>query len=76
MIPGPWQQLPPVPEATCRGCEAGLWRRGDRWADENGIEVCVKKPLAMLGAGNYIFHEPMPAGLRGAPDAADPYTGA
>jgi len=56
--------------AKCRGCDRGLWPRGERWADADGFEVCVKAPLGDIGHGqrpDYVFHEPMPAGLRGAP---------
>jgi hypothetical protein len=58
------------PEAKCRGCERGLWRRGEGWADADGIEVCVKAPLeaiAGLHRPDYVRHAPMPPGLRGAP---------
>ncbi len=58
------------PQASCKGCEESLWHRGGRWADEAGIEVCVKAPPEVIGHGqrpDYVFHEPMPAGLRGSP---------
>lgn len=58
------------PHASCRGCGRGLWPRGENWSDADGIEVCVKAPLEAVGQGerpDYVFHEPMPAGLRGAP---------
>lgn len=60
------------PQAACRGCGRGLWPRGQNWADRDGIEVCVKAPLEAAGHGErpaYVLHEPMPAGLRGAPAA-------
>lgn len=66
-----WMEpLPPAPEASCRGCGTGLWRRGEYWTDANGIEVCVKAAPESTGHGerpDYVFHEPMPEGLIGAP---------
>jgi hypothetical protein len=58
------------PQAKCRGCQKGLWARGENWADGDGIEVCVKVPLEAIGHGErpgYVLHEPMPEGLRGSP---------
>jgi hypothetical protein len=58
------------PAATCRGCDHSLWRRGERWADSAGVEVCIKVRLEDAGHGqrpDYVFHQPLPAGLRGAP---------
>ena len=56
------------PEAACCGCGKGLWRRGDRWADQDGIEVCIKAPPGQPRP-DFVFHEPFPAGFRGAPVA-------
>ena len=56
-------------DAVCRGCDKPLWQRGDSWSDSAGIEVCIKLRLEDIGTDppSYVFHEPMPAGLRGAP---------
>jgi hypothetical protein len=69
-----WQEDPPGqsgPQATCRGCQKGLWARGSNWADADGIEVCIKAVARLSSEPGerpvYVFHEPMPAGLRGAP---------
>jgi hypothetical protein len=58
------------PQAKCQGCEKGLWPRGENWSDADGFEVCIKVPLKDTGTGqrpDYVLHQPMPAGLRGAP---------
>lgn len=60
----------PPPHATCRGCDEPLWRAGDWWADRHGVTVCVKLSMDDIGRGElppFVFHEPMPDGLRGAP---------
>jgi hypothetical protein len=60
----------PPPQALCLGCDEPLWRYGDNWGDKRGILVCVKARLADIGGGktpDYVFHQPMPAGFRGAP---------
>lgn len=60
-----------APDASCRGCGALLWRAaGGRWEDADGFTVCVKVPLADNGwslPADYVFHQPMPHGLAGAP---------
>lgn len=59
--------------ASCRHCGALLTKlRLGHWMDPNGIMVCVKAPLSSIGQGrvpNWLLHEPMPAGLRGAPSS-------
>jgi hypothetical protein len=46
-----------MPEAWCRGCERALWRAGSCWEDVDRGRFC--RPG--------VRHEPLPAGLRGAP---------
>jgi hypothetical protein len=61
---------PPRPQALCQGCSQPLWRYGDNWGDKKGILVCIKAQIEDIGHGetpDYVFHQPMPAGLRGAP---------
>jgi len=61
---------------TCRGCGQEItptFREGQPtlWEDKTGVTVCVKAPLEGIGRGtrpDYVFHEPMPAGLLGGPD--------
>jgi hypothetical protein len=63
------------PDAMCRGCERGIWQRDRGWEDGDGIVVCVKAPLENIGLGkrpDYVEHQPMPTGLRGALRAAEP----
>jgi hypothetical protein len=63
-----------VPRANCRGCGTGIALLAGYWADVSGMTVCVKAPLEDTGNGelpDYVFHEPMPAGLRGAPESLD-----
>lgn len=60
----------PPPHALCQGCDQPLWRAGDNWADGRGILVCIKAQIEDTGHGetpDYVFHQPMPDGLRGAP---------
>ena len=56
-------------DATCRGCEQPLYRRGDYWEGPDGVVVCVKLRLEDISPclPAYVYHEPLPAGLRGAP---------
>jgi hypothetical protein len=59
----------------CRGCAAILEpaSTGGLWMDGHGFLVCVKAPLESIGGGqvpDYVFHEPMPAGLDGGPETA------
>jgi hypothetical protein len=57
-------------EALCRHCGHALWQRSYGWADWNGMVVCVKAQLSAIGHGpapQYVVHEPMPEGTRGAP---------
>lgn len=69
----PWPEEPPgarSPEALCRGCGALIRRLPlasvrEVWEDIDGVTVCVK--AAEVPASGYVFHQPMPAGLRGAP---------
>lgn len=61
-----------IPTANCRGCGTGI-RRGPTglWQDVNGIVVCAKPRLEDIGHGeppDYVYHQPMPEGLRGAPE--------
>jgi hypothetical protein len=76
-VTAPWVPDPPgarPSETTCRGCGTSLYPLDTdqpRWEDANGITVCVKAGTASIGRGlrpDYVFHQPMPAGLRGAPD--------
>jgi hypothetical protein len=59
--------------ATCRGCGRPIRRLGtpaELWEDEAGVTVCVKARLEDIGAGQrpgYVQHQPLPAGLVGAP---------
>jgi hypothetical protein len=59
------------PAASCQGCGKGLWPRGENWADADGFEVCVKIVARLSTEPGerpvYVLHQPMPAGLRGAP---------
>lgn len=60
----------PPPDAGCRGCDEPLWRAGDWWQDRRGVTVCVKLRMDDIGRGElppYVFHQPLPTGLRGAP---------
>jgi len=60
-----------VPQASCRGCGTGIALLAGYWADVNGLTVCVKARLEDIGHGelpDYVFHQPMPEGLRGAPE--------
>jgi hypothetical protein len=60
-----------APTANCRGCGTGILLRAGYWQDVYGIAVCVKARLEDTGQGerpDYVFHEPMPEGLRGAPE--------
>jgi len=72
----PWVEDPPGARefpAYCRGCSAPirpLNTESELWEDADGITVCVKARLEDIGAGqrpDYVFHQPMPAGLVGAP---------
>lgn len=60
-------------DVYCRGCSAPIWRLStldELWEDAAGVTVCVKAPLAGTGTGErpaYVLHQPMPAGLVGAP---------
>jgi hypothetical protein len=61
--------------ASCRGCSKRITRLGccPLWADDDGITVCVKVPLSGIAHGqapDYVFHQPMPEGLRGSPEQA------
>lgn len=61
-----------IPTASCRGCGKGI-RRGPTqlWEDADGIVVCVKARLEDIGFGgrpDYVYHQPMPEGMRGAPE--------
>ena len=71
-----WTDEPPGARefpAYCRGCSAPirpLSTEPVRWEDANGIIVCVKARLEDVGSGrwpDYVFHQPMPDGLVGAP---------
>jgi hypothetical protein len=59
--------------ATCRGCGKPVRRLAitpERWEDAGGITVCVKARLEDIGLGkypDYVFHQPLPHGLIGAP---------
>jgi hypothetical protein len=75
MVTFPWTRNPPGarPGGTfCRGCGKPVWiGAGEYWEDADGLSVCVKAPLEDAGQGRcpgFVFHEPMPAGLRGAPE--------
>jgi hypothetical protein len=72
----PWiEDLPDAREfpASCRGCSKPirlLSTEGELWEDAAGLTTCVKARLADIGAGqrpDYVLHQPMPAGLVGAP---------
>jgi hypothetical protein len=57
------------PEASCRGCGKGISLRPYGWEDADGSLVCVKAVLGEIGSAqrpDYVMHQPMPAGLRGA----------
>lgn len=60
------------PTANCRGCGKGI-RPGPTgfWQDVDGIVVCVKARPEDIDWGSppgYVFHQPMPEGMRGAPE--------
>jgi hypothetical protein len=71
-----WTIDPPgarVSEVYCRGCSKPIWRLDtptEMWEDADGITACVKARLEDIGHGqrpDYVLHQPMPAGLVGAP---------
>jgi hypothetical protein len=59
---------------TCRGCAKPIFplnTEPPRWEDAAGLTVCVKATRESVGHGefpDFVFHQPMPDGLRGAPD--------
>jgi hypothetical protein len=59
--------------ALCRHCGAKVWESSELqlWADADGFTVCMKAPLPprgdKTGLPDYVFHQPMPDGMRGAP---------
>lgn len=61
--------------ALCRHCQAKLHELnktdGPLWADADGHIVCWQAPMPppgdKTGLPDYVYHEPMPSGLRGAP---------
>lgn len=60
----------PGTTASCRGCGADITRLAtatELWEDGKGITVCTKSRPEDIGKPNYIYHLPMPEGLRGAP---------
>lgn len=69
LIPLFWHEDPLgelASDALCMHCGRGLWSRPWGWADWDGSVVCVR---AGLTSDKHVHHEPMPAGLRGAPAA-------
>jgi len=66
----------PRAQATCRHCGAVLEQRAGGWADADGFPACIKGEIHdphpesglfhQLEVSSPVFHEPMPAGLRGA----------
>jgi hypothetical protein len=59
--------------AACRHCGCTIERIAAGWVDEAGFFACVKAPLESVGSGKpagFVQHEPMPEGLRGAPEPA------
>jgi hypothetical protein len=65
-----WTDMTPAADASCQHCARGIWRRPWGWEDGDGVTVCIKAPLENIGLGirpDYVGHQPMPAGLRGAP---------
>jgi len=58
--------------ASCRHCGAALSRIDAGWIDDRGFLACVKAPQQIPGAplATPVLHEPMPPGLRGAPDVS------
>jgi hypothetical protein len=63
-------------KARCRHCSASILRRDgqDWWQDDRGLVRCMKLPISEIGANHPSVpgHEPMPAGLAGAPTEAHP----
>lgn len=64
-------------DVRCRGCGTILTPASvkGRWIDGHGFMVCVPSPLAGIGHGqrpDYVFHQPMPAGLDGGPEEGNP----
>jgi hypothetical protein len=61
-------------KARCRHCSASILRRDgqDWWQDERGLVRCMKLPPNEIGVNRPSVpgHEPMPAGLAGAPTEA------
>ena len=61
--------------AACRHCGSKLHElpatEGPLWADADGFTVCIKAamppPDDKVGLPDYVYHEPMPKGFRGAP---------
>lgn len=60
--------------AMCRHCGSKLYELatdGPLWADADGFTVCMKASMPAqgdkTGLPDYVYHEPMPAGMRGAP---------
>ena len=59
--------------AACRHCGCTIARIEAGWVDARGFCACVKAPPESLGHGRpagFVLHEPMPGGLRGAPEPA------
>ena len=53
--------------ADCRHCGSRLTRlQNGHWIDANAMYGCIKGGLPGSGRGP-VLHEPMPAGLHGAP---------
>lgn len=58
----------PTQTAACRHCGCAIERIHAGWVDARGIFACVKGGLPGSLRGP-VLHEPMPAGLDGAPRA-------
>jgi hypothetical protein len=70
-----WSADPPgarVSRASCRGCGQALWPAEGEWADADGSVVCFeggRTGRAASAQPHRVPHLPMPAGLRGGPEA-------
>jgi len=51
--------------ATCRHCGRHIFRTTTCWIDADGFTACVKGKLGV--PHSFVVHQPMPAGLQGAP---------
>jgi hypothetical protein len=72
-----WSADPPdarTAPVTCRGCARALWPVGaeGQWGDADGRVVCFvggRTGHAIGSSPHQVLHQPMPVGLRGAPES-------